>query len=138
MEPGAREPAQNAGNQARSQDIAAGCRGTSTPSVPRRALVRPGARIPTLERSVACRNASVTILGEAPCDLCSVNQGAQYSRRSHVVAVSATRLGVDGADEVVLGRKSISSMVDVEPFESLLDCLGELPEAAAGHQFDNY
>ena len=77
-------------------------------------------------------------LGDSPCNLCSINQGKEYSRRNLVVAVNATRFGVSGTDEVALGRKSVSSMVDVEPFESLLDCLAKLPEAAVGYRFDNF
>lgn len=78
-------------------------------------------------------------VADVPCDLCSINQGRRYSRRNHLVAVNARRVGVapDG-EEVVLARKSISSMVDVEPFTASLDCLADLGEATEGYKYEDY
>lgn len=77
-------------------------------------------------------------LGEAPCDLCSVNQGRAYMRRNHLLAARATRYAPGpGGSEVQLGRKFLSTMVDVEPFQSTLHCLAE-PEAKSGFRYDEF
>ncbi len=78
-------------------------------------------------------------VADLPCDLCSINQGRQFSRRNHLVSVNARRFGLGaGGNEVVLARKSISSMVDVEPFAASLDCLADLDDATKGYRFDEY
>jgi type II secretory pathway component PulK len=74
---------------------------------------------------------------DTPCNLCSVNQGRSYARRNHLLAVNATRLA-EGDTEVALGRKSLSSMVDVEPYQAVVDCLAEMPEATSGYRFDDF
>jgi hypothetical protein len=77
-------------------------------------------------------------LGDTPCNLCSVNQGRSYARRNHLLAANAARVGQGTNEEVVLGRKSLSSMVDVEPFQAVVDCIADMPESTSGYQFDNY
>ena len=78
-------------------------------------------------------------MGDTPCNLCSINQGSQYVRRNHMVAVNASRVGVatDGT-EIPVGRKSLSSQVNVEPTQTIVDCLAELPEANGVFQFDTF
>jgi Tfp pilus assembly protein PilX len=78
-------------------------------------------------------------MGDTPCNLCSINQGSQYVRRNHMVAVNATRAGVasDGT-EIPVGRKSLSSQVNVEPTQTIVDCLADLPEANSVFQFDTF
>jgi len=78
-------------------------------------------------------------MADAPCNLCSINQGSQFVRRNHMVAVNATRSGVtgDGA-EIPVGRKSLSTMVNVEPMQTLVDCLADLPTANDTFRFDTF
>jgi Tfp pilus assembly protein PilX len=78
-------------------------------------------------------------LGDTPCNLCSINQGSQYVRRNHMVASNATRAGVtpDGT-EIPVGRKSLSAQVNVEPMQTVLDCLAELPSENSVFQFDTF
>jgi Tfp pilus assembly protein PilX len=78
-------------------------------------------------------------MGDTPCNLCSINQGSQYVRRNHMVAVNATRAGVtsDGT-EIPVGRKSISAQVNVEPTQTIVDCLADLPTANGEFQFDTF
>lgn len=79
-------------------------------------------------------------MGDAPCHLCSINQGSQFVRRNHMVAVNATRAGVasGGADTIPIGRKSLSAMVNVEPMQTVVDCLADLPSEASGFRFDTF
>ena len=79
-------------------------------------------------------------MGDTPCNLCSINQGSQYVRRNHMVAVNATRAGLaaDGVTEIPVGRKSLSSQVNVEPTQTIVDCLADLPEANSVFQFDTF
>lgn len=79
-------------------------------------------------------------LGDTPCNLCSVNQGRNYTRRNHLLAVNASRHTQEDvpADEVTLGRKNLSSMVDVEPYQAVVDCLADMPEATSGYRFDDF
>ena len=101
----------------------------------RRSELEAGQLVEIRER---VQSSPLLCLGTSPCNLCSINQGAEYSRRSLAVAVNATRFAGSGTDEVALGRKSLASGVDVEPFESLLDCLADMPEAPVGYRFDNF
>lgn len=78
-------------------------------------------------------------VADVPCDLCSINQGRQFSRRNHLVASAARRVGLDPADEeVVLARKDIASAVDVEPFTAGLNCLADIEAATKGYRYDKY
>jgi len=78
-------------------------------------------------------------MGDTPCNLCSINQGSQYVRRNHMVAVNATREGVtSGGDEIPIGRKSLSAQVNVEPTQTIVDCLADLPEANSVFSFDTF
>jgi hypothetical protein len=78
-------------------------------------------------------------MGDTPCNLCSINQGSQYVRRNHMVAVNATRAGVTGdGTEIPVGRKSISAQVNVEPTQTVVDCLADLPTANGEFQFDTF
>ena len=78
-------------------------------------------------------------MGDTPCNLCSINQGSQYVRRNHMVGANATRAGVLGdGTEVPVGRKSLSAQVNVEPTQTIVDCLAELPEANSLFQFDTF
>ena len=78
-------------------------------------------------------------MGDAPCNFCSINQGSQFVRRNHMVAVNATRAGVtSGGEEIAVGRKSLSTMVNVEPMQTIVDCLADLPEASDTFRFDTF
>ena len=78
-------------------------------------------------------------MGDAPCNLCSINQGSQFVRRNHMVAVNAARSGVLGdGTEIPVGRKSLSSQVNVEPMQTVLDCLAELPDDSGTFRFDTF
>jgi hypothetical protein len=78
-------------------------------------------------------------VGDAPCNLCSINQGRNYARRNHVLSVNAVRDGITpSGPDVELAAKSLTSMVDVEPMERQLGCLADLPTASSGFKFDTY
>jgi hypothetical protein len=85
------------------------------------------------------RSSPFFCLGDSPCNLCSINQGRSYIRRNHVLAINAVRFaGEDGGVETELARKSLSTMVDVEPTEQQVGCLAELPESTADFVFDDF
>lgn len=78
-------------------------------------------------------------MGDTPCNFCSINQGREFVRRNHMLSVNAVRQGTTpGGEEVPLGRKSLSTMVDVEPFQTVVSCLSELPGSATGFRFDEF
>ena len=67
-------------------------------------------------------------LGDAPCGYCAINQGRDFVRRNHVLAVTANRVVTnDGGGDVNLARKALNTMVDVEPSERTVSCLADLP-----------
>lgn len=60
----------------------------------------------------------------APCNLCEINNAGhygskQYSKITHGVTVFGRRMGNDPNN--VLARKTVSSMVDVEPLEATVE-----------------
>ena len=78
-------------------------------------------------------------MGDAPCNLCSINQGSQWVRRNHMLAVNAERQAVDGGGvEIAVGRKSLTDMVDIEPTQVIVDCLADLPESTNSFRFDDF
>jgi hypothetical protein len=78
-------------------------------------------------------------MADTPCNLCSINQGSQFVKRNHMVAVNAARSGVLGdGTEIPVGRKSLSAQVNVEPMQTLVDCLAELPTANDTFSFDTF
>ena len=83
------------------------------------------------------RTSPLLCLADLPCNLCSINQGREFVRRNHSLAVNAERFGA-GNEETVIGRKSLSLMIDVEPLEPVLDCLADLPGGTEGFRFDDY
>jgi Tfp pilus assembly protein PilX len=102
--------------------------------IARRTELEQGALLNVQER---VQSSPFFCMGDAPCNLCSINQGSQYVRRNHMVAVNATRAGVTGdGTEIPVGRKSLSSMVNVEPMQTVVDCLAELPEENGTFSFD--
>jgi hypothetical protein len=85
------------------------------------------------------RSSPFYCLGDSPCNLCSINQGRNYVRRNHVLSINAVRYG--GPEETIdstVARKSLSTMVDVEPAEREVACLADLPESTAGFTFDSF
>lgn len=99
-----------------------------------RSELEQGQLMPIRER---VQSSTFFCLGDTPCNLCSVNQGRSYTRRNHLLAVNASRLA-EGDTEVALGRKNLSSMVDVEPYQAVVDCLADMPEAKTGYRFDDF
>ena len=78
-------------------------------------------------------------LVEAPCNLCSINQGRSYTRRNHALAANAARIGVAAdSSEVRVARKALSQMVDVEPFDGGIECVANVTEGIHGYRFDDY
>ena len=78
-------------------------------------------------------------MGDAPCNFCSINQGSTWVKRNHMLASNATRQAViDASNQVAVGRKQITEMVDVEPMQTILDCLADLPQNTDTFQFDEY
>ena len=101
-----------------------------------RSGLEQGSLVPVIER---VESSAFLCLGDTYCNLCSMNQGRQYARRNFTLAVSATRFGVAAdASEKILGRKALTTMTDVEPFQATVDCLANLPEATAGYEFDDF
>lgn len=109
-----------------AQALAAGRFGALS-HVAGRSELEPGAFMDVRER---VESSPFWCLGEAPCNLCAINQGSRWVRRSHVVAADARRseLGRDGS-ETVLARKSLANAVDVEPVSTDLSCIAD-PAAA--------
>lgn len=104
--------------------------------VARRSELEQGALMNVQER---VQSSPFFCMGDTPCNLCSINQGSQYVRRNHMVAVNATRAGVMGdGTEIPVGRKSLSAQVNVEPMQTVVDCLADLPEANSVFQFDTF
>jgi hypothetical protein len=104
--------------------------------IARRTELEQGALMAVQER---VQSSPFFCMGDTPCNLCSINQGSQYVRRNHMVAVNATRAGVSGdGTEIPIGRKSLSSQVNVEPTQTIVDCLADLPEANSVFQFDTF
>jgi Tfp pilus assembly protein PilX len=60
-------------------------------------------------------------INDSPCNLCQINQGGpQYLKVNHAITSTATRVGNLGTDdEIPLGRKTLSVMVDIQPLELL-------------------
>jgi hypothetical protein len=64
---------------------------------------------------------------DAPCALCSINQGSEFLEMNHAVNVQASRIAWDGSgdpddDEIVLrrnvlGQKNIGVMIDIQPWQ---------------------
>lgn len=100
-----------------------------------RSELEQGQLMPIRER---VQSSTFFCLGDTPCNLCSVNQGRSYTRRNHLLAVNASRVAQGDAPEVTLGRKNLSSMVDVEPYQAVVDCLADMPEAKTGYRFDDF
>ena len=74
------------------------------------------------------RSSPFFCLGDAPCGYCAINQGRDFVRRNHVLAVTANRVVTnDGGVDVNLARKDLNTMVDVEPSERTVACLADLP-----------
>jgi hypothetical protein len=56
-----------------------------------------------------------------------------------MVKVNAARSGVMGdGTEIAVGRKSLSSMVNVEPMQTIVDCLAELPNPNGTFSLDTF
>jgi Tfp pilus assembly protein PilX len=63
-------------------------------------------------------------LQEAPCNLCEINQagsygGKDYSKTTYSVTATASRFGTGdaGASRTPVAQKTISAMVEMQPFE---------------------
>jgi Tfp pilus assembly protein PilX len=75
---------------------------------------------------------------EAPCNLCEINQaggygGKDYYRMTHVVTATATRFGSmdGGAERLPIAQKTISAMVEMQPFESSMESIKVLDDPDA-------
>ncbi|HSG38912.1 MAG TPA: hypothetical protein VLE27_04675, partial [Thermoanaerobaculia bacterium] len=70
---------------------------------------------------------------ESPCNLCEINQGGgyggkDYSKTTYTVTATAARFATfdAGGDRTPLAQKSVSAMLEMQPFEkTVVD-----PEAA--------
>lgn len=80
----------------------------------------------------------------SPCNLCEINQAGGYGGRDyykviHGVTATATRFGTlnAGQDRTPLAQKTISAMVENQPFEASVDSLKILDDAQAlqDHKF---
>jgi hypothetical protein len=81
---------------------------------------------------------------QAPCNLCEINQaggygGKDYYKMTHVVTATATRFGTmdGGAERVPIAQKTISAMIEMQPFESTMESIKVLddPDALAKIKF---
>ena len=66
-------------------------------------------------------------MGDAPCNLCSINQGSQWVRRNHMLSVNAERQAVDGG----LCRKVAPIMATHAIRDDQQDMAGHFPYQAA-------
>ena len=58
------------------------------------------------------------------CNLCQINQGAQYFKINHAVSAVATRLSTDvggGGAQVPLARSQVTAMYSISPWPRLTD-----------------
>lgn len=60
-----------------------------------------------------------------PCNYCEINQGSQYYNVNHAVNSTAERVVWDGTglppdNAVVVGRSSVGSMVEIQPWQVIL------------------
>ena len=85
------------------------------------------------------RSSPFACMGDQPCNFCSINQGSTWVRRNHMVASNATREAViDDTEQVPIGRKQLTEMVDVEPMQTTLDCLADIPQNSDEYAFDDF
>jgi hypothetical protein len=77
----------------------------------------------------------------APCNLCSVNWGEEYARIDHGVAALVTRMGWNGSGPrpsapTPLARKTVSVMVDFQPWQTSVETFARATEVdASGIKF---
>jgi hypothetical protein len=107
---------------------------SATEHIRNRSDLEQGKLVPVSERVVS---SPLFCLGDSPCNLCSINQGRVYIRRNHVLSVNADRFP-SGSEATTLGRKSLTTMVDMEPTERLVGCIAELPDASGSFVFDDF
>ena len=61
---------------------------------------------------------------DSPCNLCQINQGSDFFKINHALTVHATRVGLLGtANETPLANKTLSVMVDIQPWQLLPEAL---------------
>jgi Tfp pilus assembly protein PilX len=79
---------------------------------------------------------------DAPCNLCSINQGQDYFEVNHAVTVRATRVGWTGAepaaDSPQLARKTVGVMIEIQPWQMTAEAMESLdltPEQLAEIKF---
>ncbi len=53
---------------------------------------------------------------DSPCNLCQINQGSDFYKVNHIVAAVATRTGTLGGTEVPLAEKTLSVMIEFQPW----------------------
>lgn len=77
--------------------------------------------------------APVVPLSDAPCNLCEVNNAGTYNERAyrkinHVVTATAVRL--NGADGTAMAQKTVSSMLEVQPWRSVPEAYAAIGDPA--------
>jgi hypothetical protein len=60
-----------------------------------------------------------------PCNLCTVNQDADYVAVNHVVTSTATRLMIQGSETLEQGRKTTTQMFAIQPWEKTIAAFQE-------------
>lgn len=67
----------------------------------------------------------VPLDGDVPCDLCQINQGNEYFKVNHALTVTAERSATAGGTEVALAEKTLSVMVEFQPWIPSTQALSE-------------
>jgi PilX N-terminal len=74
----------------------------------------------------------VPLDGDTPCDLCQINQGNEFFKVNHAVAVTAVRSGTSGGVEVPLAQKTLAVMIELQPWVPSTQALNEALQDPAG------
>ncbi|MEM7048751.1 MAG: PilX N-terminal domain-containing pilus assembly protein [Acidobacteriota bacterium] len=72
---------------------------------------------------------------DAPCNLCQINDPADFSEINHALGVTARRLGWTGSDPTattLLSQKSINLMVEFQPWQGTPQQLSDSINNSAG------
>ena len=76
---------------------------------------------------------------DAPCNLCSINQGSEFFQVNHAVTAQATRIGWTGAapdaSSPQFAQKTISLLVEIQPWQMNPRAFTALEDDLSGIKF---
>jgi hypothetical protein len=74
----------------------------------------------------------VPLDGDVPCDLCQINQGNEYYKVNHALTVIGERTASAEGAEVALAEKTLSVMIEFQPWQPSTQALHEALQDPAG------